>query len=168
MRLFIAICVNKEIKAGIRKVCTELKSAGVSGNWTADENLHLTLAFLGEVDDWKRVREAMSGLSFSSFPLSLEKTGTFGDLGWVGLKGSEELTRLSKDIRLALDRADIGYDRKPFKPHITIVRQAKRLGQTAPVVPSVSMKVSRVSLMKSERVQGKMRYTEIFAVSAED
>ena len=62
MRLFIAISLSEQMKAALVNAQNEMYDHGVRGNYTPEENLHLTLAFIGEVPDAEPVLEALSSL----------------------------------------------------------------------------------------------------------
>ena len=87
--------------------------------------------------------------------------GSFGDLLWLGADGGRALESVALQVRKNLAQEGISYDRKKFRPHITLIRKAKGnwRGQSA---PKGEMQVFRISLMKSERIAGKMVYTEIY------
>lgn len=162
MRLFIAIRFSEEIHRELFSVRDALHAQARSGNFTRPENLHLTLAFLGETNETQKIRQVMDAVPASPFPLTVGGTGRFGDTWWVGVDKSTALERLADGLRSGLLNAGFSVDTKPFRPHITIVRQ---LAADAPVTlsaPRTQMTVDRVSLMKSERVNGKLSYTELY------
>ena len=169
MRLFIAIQPDKEFRSALRAVQNELRRQGVEGNYTRVENLHLTLAFIGEYPDPNAVLEAMEKVSFEPFTLRLAGLGAFGDLWWAGLEGSGNLEALARQLRRTLAEAAIPFDRKSFRPHVTLIRQARyrndpRLDSIA--VPQARMTVERISLMLSTRGKNGMIYTELGGVPA--
>lgn len=166
MRLFIAIQFSNDIKKGLISVMHELKKKGVGGNYTAADNLHLTLAFIGEVQNSDGVKSAMEAAAFAPFMLSLTDLGNFGDILWVGAKGGQKLKAYVKALGGALDAAGIKYDKKKFEPHITLVRKASNARPQGIVVPKKEMMVRKISLMKSEQKNGKVVYTEIFHVGS--
>ena len=63
-----------------------LYDLGVRGKYTSEENLHLTLAFIGEYPNAEPVLDALSSVTFRPFELSLEGMGRFGDLWWAGIQ----------------------------------------------------------------------------------
>ena len=160
MRLFVAIQLSDELKKTITGTLHDLKKKGVKGNYTPAQNLHLTLAFVGETDDPGAVREALQSVSFKPFKLSLSDMGNFGDLLWVGMKGNQGLSAAAKSVRDALDAAGIEYDRKKFKPHITIIRKASGNWKQIPA-PKGEMMVKKISLMKTTFKDGKPIYSEL-------
>lgn len=167
MRLFIAIKLSGAMKDSLIRLQNTLYERGVRGNFTSEENLHLTLAFIGEYPDSEPVLDALSSVVFSPFELRLEGTGRFGDLWWAGMRDSAPLTAVVRRIRRALAENDIPFDRKRFSPHITLIRKAAgEMPGTAP--EPVSMQVDTISLMRSDRGRNGMIYTELGTLEADD
>lgn len=160
MRLFIAIRLSEEMNKSIAGTLHGLKQQGIRGNYVPLQNLHLTLAFIGETEDPGAVKEAMKNISWKPFKLSLSEMGTFGDLLWVGMKGNQGLSAAVKSVREALEAAGIDYDRKKFTPHVTIVRKAVGNWKQVPA-PKGEMMVKKISLMKTTFKDGKPVYTEV-------
>ena len=88
MRLFIAIELSDEMRKAVARIQEHFRRHGVRGNYTPAENLHLTLAFIGEYPDAAQPLEVMQSIPLTPFELELEGVGAFGDLWWVGLKDS--------------------------------------------------------------------------------
>ena len=165
MRLFIAIMLSDEMKTSVINTLHDLKKLGVKGKYSSVQNLHLTLAFIGETKESRGVMEAMQSVDFKPFRLTLSGLGSFGDVLYAGVKGNQGLSRLAKDLRKALDEAGIGYDADEFKPHITLMRgvPAGTAARVSAAAPTGEMMVKKISLMKSQEKDGKMVYTEIFS-----
>ncbi len=161
MRLFVAVQLSEEVKKSITDTLHELKKKGVGGSYAPKQNLHLTLAFIGEAEDAGPVKKALSGIAVKPFRLALSEMGTFEDLLWVGVKGNQGLSGAAKAVRDALAAAGIPCDTKKFKPHITIVRRMTGNWKAVPV-PKGEMMVKRISLMKSTFKDGKVSYAEIW------
>ena len=162
MRLFLAVNFREELSAALEETQALLKRRGLQGRYAPPENLHLTLAFIGEYPDPDRVLEVMDTVDFDPFPLSLEGFGRFGGLWWAGLAKSEPLNALVRRLRRALAENDIPFDRKRFSPHITLVRKGVFDGKPPAVdVPRAEMTVDRFSLMRSDRGKRGMIYTEL-------
>lgn len=160
MRLFVAIELSDEMKKAITKTMHEMKKKGVRGNYVPMANLHLTLAFIGEMDDPGLVKDALKTISIKPFRLSFCEAGNFGDLIWIGVKGNQGLSSAARAVREALDHAGIEYDRKKFVPHITIVRKAS--GNWKGITPPKGdMMVKKISLMKTTFKDGRPVYTEL-------
>lgn len=155
MRLFIAVRLNDPMIAALQDVQRQMRSCHVTGNYIPPENLHLTLAFIGEYPDPADIPLPQ----VRPFPLALEGFGAFGDLWWVGTRPSPELSRCAANLRRALSDAGIPFDRKRFSPHITVLRRGE--GRPVVKVPDAGMTVEAISLMRSDRGKRGMIYTEI-------
>ena len=160
MRLFVAVQLSDEMKKSITGTLHEMKKKGIKGSFVPMQNLHLTLAFIGETDDPGAVKDALKAVQIKPFKLSLSDMGTFGDLLWVGMKGNQGLSAAAKSVRDALDAAGIDYDRKKFVPHITIIRKASGNWKQVPA-PKGEMMVKKISLMKTTFKDGKPVYSEV-------
>jgi len=163
VRLFIAVQLSKEMRDAICKVQDDLIRMGVRGNYTPRENLHVTLAFIGEHNDPEQVLEVVNGISFEPLELRLEGIGCFGDLWWAGLKPSPGLQGYVRQLRHALAAAGIPFDRKRFSPHITMLRRASvELSRLPGIsVEGIGMLADHASLMRSDKGKRGMIYTEI-------
>lgn len=175
MRLFIAIQFTKDIVDMLYHLEGCLKEQTISGNFSRRENLHLTLAFLGEVPEnqIKKIGKIMEHAAGKSFLLELEKLGKFQGRGealyWVGAARSRELLSLQGRLIRNLKAEGFSPDEKPFKPHITLARRCRMKdtfseAKVTEELPETSLYVQRISLMKSERVNGKLVYTELLLV----
>ena len=71
MRLFIALNFNENMKYALLKMQNALKQSGVRGSFTRDENLHMTLVFIGESDDQKKIERIMRDVPFSAFDINV-------------------------------------------------------------------------------------------------
>ncbi len=152
----------KDELVGVQKALYE---QNVRGNTVSRENLHLTLAFIGEYPEAERVMEVLAELSFRPFEIALEGLGCFGNHLWAGVAESAALAAVVRRLRRALAQNGIPFDRKSFAPHITLIRKAS--GELREIrVPASSMTVGRISLMRSDRGKKGMIYTEIAAKEA--
>ena len=161
MRVFISISLSDRIKESAGQVMTQMKKSGAKGRYTDPENMHLTLAFIGETNDVSEIMEALDQVNFHPFRIVTEGFGHFGNLFWMGLRKEPALTGLVRKIKRALSDQGISYDRKSFKAHITLARKVSAPGVIKVRVPAASMEVHSFSLMRSERIKGKMKYTEL-------
>ena len=166
MRLFVSINLSDEIKDALTDVQDAMMDAGIWGNYTMPENMHLTLAFIGEYADPDKVLGVLDSIDFEPFDITLKGIGSFRNLWYVGLEDSTQLQSLVRNIRRALATARIPFDRKRFLPHITIVREAE--GEAESVAEAelaklgeISMNVDYISLMRSDRGKHGMVYTEL-------
>ena len=170
MRLFIAINFDEDIRGKILKVQKGLREKG-RGRFTSPENLHLTLAFLGEVPEERipEIKSIMDSLSVPEIKLYFSHVGCFrrnSELWWIGAEDNRSLSKLQMELIRNLKNAGFSPDVKKFRPHITLAREmnirtvnAKDL-LTAPIIAEVSA----ISLMLSHRPNGKLTYTELYKV----
>ena len=162
MRLFIACLPDDNVSRALINAMHDLKTAGVGGNYPAARNLHMTMAFIGEVPDALPVKEAMKKAQFERFKLSTDGSGNFGNTLWAGVKGNQKLKMNVKTLRNQLKEDHIPFENDSFTPHITLVRKASRVLKFP--VEKAEMEVRRISLMRSDMKDGKVSYREIFSV----
>lgn len=161
MRLFIALKFDKTLTDALISMQDAIWDAGVDGNYTKEENLHLTLAFIGEYGDPDAVLRVLENVRFDPVKLSLERLGAFEGLWWAGLSESPVLSAYVKRLRHALACARIPFDKKRFSPHITLIRNPSKPKMPKLDAMEASMIAHRVSLMRSDRGKNGMIYTEI-------
>jgi 2'-5' RNA ligase len=133
-RLFVAIRPPAAIRALLLSVM-----GGISGaRWQSDDQLHLTLRFLGEVDRHRAgdVLAALGSIHQARFEIALNGLGTFERRGtidtlWAGVTPHEPLKALHKKIDAALLRVGIGPDERAYHPHVTIARFNRTSGPVA-------------------------------------
>lgn len=143
MRAFIALDIPEEVREHISKLQERLD---IDGKITRKKHLHLTLKFLGEVneDKLKKVQERLESLEFGPFEAELAETGTFGKrIVWVRLKGAD---RLQRAIDMALK--DLFEPEHRFMSHITIARPRK-IRNIPENKEKIRFKVDSFSLKKS-------------------
>jgi 2'-5' RNA ligase len=139
MRTFIAIEISQEIKNALAQIEAHLIYAGADVKWVKPENVHLTLKFLGEIDE-KKAAEISAILDSIArmtkpFELSVKNIGAFPNIEhsrvlWVGLdKGSAEATALAAQIDEDLSKIGFAKEKRPFSPHLTIGRVRSPLNQ---------------------------------------
>ncbi|NLE00198.1 MAG: RNA 2',3'-cyclic phosphodiesterase [Fibrobacter sp.] len=124
-RLFIAVDIPERIKNDITDTYMALPGA----RWVEDEKIHITLSFIGEVDNptEQTIKNSLRTITVAPFTLSLKGVGYFPPRGqpriiWVGLSNSQELIRLQGKIERVLTVSGIETEKRKFHPHITIAR----------------------------------------------
>ena len=162
MRLFVAIELPQELKDALASVIASLKAQGARANFTRRENMHLTLAFIGETHRLAEAKAALDTVKARPFRVALGGSGAFGDLLWAGLRREPDLDFLAAKVREALNAAAFALDPKPFRPHITLARRAVCEGKPRLELPAVSAPVTEFVLMRSDRVDGRLVYTPVF------
>lgn len=163
MRLFIALPLPGALREALLRAQENLRRQGVRANYSREENLHLTLAFLGEVEveAAAEAQEAVLSVDAPAFALTLAGSGAFGDLLWAGIQKNEALDRLAARVRGALEERGLSYDRKPFRPHITLARRVRSPEPPRVTLPRLSAQAEWLTLFRSERVEGTLVYTPL-------
>lgn len=173
MRLFIAINFNEETRSALVALSKALGTQATKGRFTAPQNLHLTLAFLGECNEkeLEAAKAAMDGVSFKSFDLRIGQLGRFkrrgGDIWWAGVSENDQLAKVHRDLTDKLRQAGFQLENRPFNPHITLAREV--ITRTMPhSLEAFGQSIRTMELMKSERIAGRLTYTAIHQISALD
>lgn len=130
-RLFVSIRPPGPVRARLLDLM-----GGVAGaRWRSDEQLHITLRFIGEVDRHRArdVDAALSGVHHPRFTIALNGLGDFDRRGepatlWAGVAPHEPLRALHKKVDQALARVGVEPDRRAYLPHITIARLPRGAG----------------------------------------
>lgn len=171
MRLFVAILFSDPTLERLFAARERLRDCAVGGSFTRRENLHLTLAFIGETGRKDALCRVLEKLEGEPFQLRAEGFGVFrrqgGDICWLGLRQSGALLALHRQLSEGLERAGFPVERRPFRPHLTLGRQVLLPHGFDPSafgreLPEIAERVEAVSLMKSERVGGRLTYTELY------
>ncbi len=125
MRLFIALEVSEYISGRLRAVQDEIKV--IDAKLTFPKQFHLTLKFLGDVDDDKigMIKERLDSIKFKPFKLRISEIDVFPDKDhikviWAGVKNSSKVYQLHKQVDDFLK--DMFEKDKRFHPHITLAR----------------------------------------------
>ncbi|MBD3253031.1 RNA 2',3'-cyclic phosphodiesterase [Candidatus Pacearchaeota archaeon] len=143
-RCFVALDLPREVINEMRRVQELIKKQNFfTGKFTEPENLHLTVKFLGEIDNEKinQVRRMLKEIKLSSFDSELAEVGVFSKsfvkIIWISLKGAEEL---QKEIDDKLK--DLFEPEKRFMSHITIarVKRVKKKKELLDYIDGMSVK----------------------------
>lgn len=128
IRLFVGIELSPSLLGSL-----EFARGGVEGaRWQSDEQLHLTLAFIGAVPahTMREIEDELSCIRFDPFELVLEGVGMFGTSDqpkalWAGVADGTPLQHLHEKILNTLEQIDVTTDRRRYKPHVTLARFAR-------------------------------------------
>ncbi|NOZ47490.1 MAG: RNA 2',3'-cyclic phosphodiesterase [Chlorobi bacterium] len=131
-RVFIAIKIDLEhnVLSALQNIKTTLGNEKI--RWVNYANMHLTLKFLGDTEEETiiDIYEAMQNSEISQIPafkLELESIGLFKSIYkprviWIGIKSSDYLEKIFKELQNALQNLNIKREEKKFSPHLTIGR----------------------------------------------
>lgn len=172
MRLFVSVPLCGEVRKGMDSVIRDLKKNVQRGRFVTAENLHLTIAFLGETNKIQEAKEAVGTAYSAPFPLEFSGLGRFrrpeGDLYWMGIVPSPELERLYRQTVRELKGRGFSLESREFKPHLTLGRgvvpkegfDRKSFSEN---LPAFQMTAGRLCLMKSLLTPSGPVYTELYA-----
>lgn len=132
-RLFIAIRPPE----AIRDLLIDVMDDSADFRWQSDEQLHLTLRFIGEVGRplAEDIATALSRISAPRFTLRLAGTGRFDQSSsgalWAGVEPREPVTALAAKVERACQSCGLPPERRTFHPHITLGRWKGRRSREA-------------------------------------
>ena len=175
MRAFIAIDLEPEIKTAIKALVRDLEAARADIRWVNGQGMHVTLKFLGPIDDGQaaRVREILSKVAGHHAPFTLRVVGTgafpnesYPRVLWVGFPSEPELLALQSEIEGALEAEGFDREQRAFTPHLTLGR-VKGPARVAKAMLELSkhreesfgsMTVRKVALFESRLEPGGAEY----------
>ena len=179
-RVFCAVELPTEVRARVAEHIAHLRGAlpNVRASWERAEKLHITLKFLGEIEQ-RRVEAlsraaARAAESAQGFELGIEGAGAFPPRGlprvlWLGVSDpSDGLARLQSHLEDECATASFAREKRPFHPHLTIarLRQPEGARQLAALHEQIGFEAQRFDVlglvvMRSEMGPGGSRYTEL-------
>ncbi|HWQ70042.1 MAG TPA: RNA 2',3'-cyclic phosphodiesterase [Patescibacteria group bacterium] len=177
IRAFVAANLNPDLKAALAMVQDRLKATRADVGWVRPENLHLTLKFLGQVEEDRigAIGQAIAAAATGCGPVRLvfQGLGAFprpreARVVWIGLShGSEALVALQAKIEAALESLGFAGEARPFTAHLTLGRvrgparreQLARALTEAPAEALGEMVLDRIELMRSDLSAGGARYS---------
>ncbi len=181
-RTFIALEMNENLQSHLTGVIRQVAQALPNLNWVNPSSIHLTLAFLGELNA-ARLEQAMQVAETVSqqvkpFSYHLTRVGIFGPprqprVIWMGIaEKSGSLSRLHRILKQELELHGFETDDRPFSPHFTLARvknplssdELQRLqdiltGKQHGLISSDEYPVQNINVMKSELLRSGPHYT---------
>ena len=154
-RLFVALRPPRPMRARIAAVMGGVASA----RWQRDDQLHLTLRFIGEVDRHRAsdIVAALGAVHHPAFALALDGMGQFDRKGridalWVGVTPHDPVKALHNKVDQALARVGVAPESRAFLPHITIARFARSAGPLSALMPEARIVTSEPFEMNEFRL----------------
>lgn len=124
-RLFVAIDFPSAVRAQLAMLCSGLPHA----RWVPEEQMHLTLRFVGEVEGgaFLDIREGLGAVQAPAFEMALKGIGHFPPRGrptvlWAGVRDEGGLLRLQSRVEKAVMSAGLPPETRNFSPHVTLAR----------------------------------------------
>lgn len=176
MRVFIGFKIDDVLKKRIIEIRDNLKNEFIKGNYTLDENIHLTLKFIGDVEEGRLelIRECINRLNFNSFNVEGAGLGLFKKRNkgiiYYNINKNKNLDMLYEEVSKSLynkgiiDKSQVGVN---YKPHITLVRNLSLNEERERYIKDIGkkkqqMRVEGMTLFESTRIDGKLVYKDIF------
>ena len=132
MRAFIAIDLPKEIKDCLGRIEERLEAGGADVKWVAAANIHLTLKFLGEINEQAKQSVIQTiedtAKDRNLFSIRLSSAGAFPDIKfprviWIGIdNGSAEVIKIAAGLEEKIEKIGIPKETRGFTCHITLGR----------------------------------------------
>jgi 2'-5' RNA ligase len=179
MRLFFAVKVSDAIKADIREAIASFPLRNPPWRWIHVENMHVTLKFLGEVDekivpDLKKVATDAASRTHP-FRVAYGAFGGFPNLSrprvifFEAKEGTRELAAIAALLEAGIEPLGIPRENRPFTAHLTVARikeplprdVVERLGAVPPLPATATQDVDRFLLMESHLARQGATYEEI-------
>jgi 2'-5' RNA ligase len=171
VRTFIAVDLPAEVKADIGGIIGRLRPLSSSIRWVGSAGLHLTLKFLGSVEQ-ERLPEIFAAvervaLTTAPFSFALAKMGGFPDLRrprvlWIGIReGQEQLIELSEAVENALIPRGFPAERRPFSPPLTIgrVKSPQGLKPVQDRLPAIDYESGRIDVDSIKVMKSQLKPT---------
>lgn len=182
MRLFIGIQLHPALKEQLEIVQKEVKNRSNQGSFTRKDNFHLTIYFIGEMDEKQLIvlKEQLSVALAACSPFILEtaQLKSFskkkGYIPWVGIKENPFLQDVYDTVRKVLEGQNGMPEEFPvYTPHLTLGRNV-RLSKEAlseleeRKVAQYRQKVTEITLFQSHQVEGILTYTPLIEFTLEN
>ncbi len=187
MRVFIAILLDEQTNDSLEACRDRLAHNATTMAPIPRENFHVTLSFLGNVDEEAlfAIEDALDDITNPlENTLVFDHAGSFTSSGrsgssgkrkehtwWMGLRENEALAKLQRAIRGKMEALGFEFEARAFTPHVTLARHvtfAEGSEQTSASALAAhvagepfSAQVNTFSLMESKTVDGKVVYEEI-------
>ena len=174
MRLFIALDIPPEIRARLTEYMERARVLAPGARWARVEGLHVTLKFIGHVDDAEvgRIRTALAPIKAAPFEVRFEGMGFFPNpnaarVFWAGVDGGDHLPRLASTIDAAMEKLGFTRETKPYHPHLTLARTSSRpLRELRPMLADSppqfgTMTAREFFLYQSQPQKGGSKYTKL-------
>jgi 2'-5' RNA ligase len=174
MRIFIALDIPADVRAGLTKYMDRARLLAPEARWARVEGLHVTLKFIGQVSDARveEIKTALAMVKAAPFAVNFSGVGFFPNpnasrVFWAGVDGGDHLPRLASSIDVALERLCFPRETKPYHPHLTLARTSARpLRELQPLLADPppqfgTMTAREFFLYQSQPQKGGSKYTRL-------
>ena len=162
------------MKKPLLRAISELRNVATQGNFTKEENLHYSplLSLARFPRPASPTQSALLTKVGAPTPFTLALDGgigrfvrSSGDIYYANVDGGNALLSLASDVSASLRLPNLRIEERAFRPHITLGREVTVSSPVSSIsIEPASMTVSHFGLYKSERIAGKLTYTEIHRI----
>ena len=135
MRLFVGLAVDEAVKETLERLTLRLRAKDDGLRWSTRDQWHVTLVFLGDVDDAARTRlvRELAGVRQPALTLRMKQLGVFERVGILHaeVEVSAELLRLYEGVASAVRQVGLEVEDRPYRAHVTLARSRNREGRKA-------------------------------------
>ena len=162
LRCFVALWPDPPARDELDALASRLQREHAGSRRMQGDELHLTLAFIGPLEEEpaRRVADMLQRINMDPFCWTLDRCDGFdrARILWAGGQNEPRLTALAQAVRQGLDELTVGYDHKPFSAHVTLLRNVRHACALRLDTP-IDWRVTQPRLVISEQdTIGKARY----------
>jgi len=165
IRVFVALWPPPNVRARLDSIAQSLLANVDRAHRVVRANLHLTLAFIGGLDEHRlaEIARRVSNCDVGAFEWVIDRVGFFSRarVAWAGGPDSTKLNELASQVRDALQAAQVGFDRKPFVPHVTLLRDVAMPGKEHMLDEPIRWGCRSPLLVRSEAAAAGVRYVPL-------
>jgi RNA 2',3'-cyclic 3'-phosphodiesterase len=174
MRIFIALDIPADVRARLTKYMDRARLLTPEARWARVEGLHVTLKFVGHVEDAmvEQIKVALTSIKAAPFAVTFAGVGFFPNpkaarVFWAGVDGGDHLPHLASTIDAALEKLGFPRETKPYHPHLTLARTSSRpLRELQPLLAEPppqfgTMTAREFFLYQSQPQKGGSKYTKL-------
>lgn len=159
-RLFFALWPDASARAALAERAVQIAKR-LGGRPVPGANLHLTLVFLGDVEEERigQLEDAAGSVTGGEFTLDLDRVGGFrrARVAWAGCRVAPEgLLALQAGLEKRIRKAGFAPDERPFAPHLTLARHVREAVELSDV-ETAAWRVRDFALVESARGAGAYR-----------
>ena len=164
IRAFIALRFDERSVARLVSARERLLDNAAEGRAVPDYDLHMTLAFLGDIDSCRteELHRIIKRVARPVPPLRVNGYGRFVDLYFASVESADELALTVNELTRRLRDSGFKVEDREFVPHVTLARKVRLI--SAPKTAHFELRPVMISLMRSELKRDGAVYTEISSV----
>lgn len=176
IRLFVALKIPDDVLSNILEECYKAAENPYRFRWETKEKIHLTLKFIGEVDESlvEKISEELEFVrSYSSFNCTISRFGFFfrnrePKILWSEVQADKSLTPLVEELNQRLEKFAIVRERREFKPHLTLLRiKQQQVSEKfiqrikTHVFNKITFTADKIILVQSQLYKEGAKYTDL-------